>query len=223
MVPEPADDMKTSKRVLEPYDRISEVLFGLIMVLGITGSLSVADAGRDDVRTMLIGALGCNLAWGIIDGLLYLMGCLNEKASGLRSLRALRKAVAPADGHRLISDALPPMVAATLSPAEFESIRQKLLQLPAPPLRPRLGKSEWLGALAVACWVIFTTLPVTAPFIFMTNVARAMRVSNAIAIVLLFVAGWAFGRVAEHRPWLTGIVMVGLGVALVALTMALGG
>jgi VIT1/CCC1 family predicted Fe2+/Mn2+ transporter len=223
MVPEPADDMKTSKRVLEPYERISEVLFGLIMVLGITGSLSVADAGRDDVRTMLIGALGCNLAWGIIDGLLYLMGCLNEKASGLRSLRALRKAVAPAEGHRLIADTLPPMVAATLSPAEFESIRQKLLQLPAPPSRPRLGKDEWLGALAVAFWVIFTTLPVTVPFIFMTNVTRALRVSNVIAIVLLFVTGWAFGRVAEHRPWLTGIVMVVLGIALVALTMALGG
>ena len=75
----------------------------------------------------------------------------------------------------------------------------------------------------MALWVIFTTLPVTVPFIFMTNVARAMRVSNAIAIVLLFVVGWAFGRVAEHRPWLTGVVMVVLGVALVALTMALGG
>jgi VIT1/CCC1 family predicted Fe2+/Mn2+ transporter len=223
MAPEPDDDMKTSKRVLEPYDRISEVLFGLIMVLGITGSLSVADAGRDDVRTMLIGALGCNLAWGIIDGLLYLMGCLNEKASGIRSLRALRKAVAPAEGHRLIADALPPMVAATLGPAEFESIRQKLVQLPAPPLRPRLGKDEWLGALAVACWVIFTTLPVTVPFMFMTNVARAMRVSNAIAVVLLFVTGWAFGRLVEYRPWLTGIAMVVLGGALVALTMALGG
>ena len=90
--------MKTSKRVLEPYDRVSEVLFGLIMVLTITGSLSVADAGRDDVRTMLIGALGCNLAWGIIDGLLYLMGCLSEQGSGIRSLRALRKAVVPAEG-----------------------------------------------------------------------------------------------------------------------------
>jgi VIT1/CCC1 family predicted Fe2+/Mn2+ transporter len=223
VVPEPTDEMKTSKRVLEPYDRVSEVLFGLIMVLSITGSLSVADAGRDDVRTMLIGALGCNLAWGIIDGLLYLMGCLNEKASGIRSLRALRKAVAPAEAHRVIADALSPTVAATLSPAEYESIRQKLLQLPAPPSRARLGKDEWLGALAVAFWVIFTTLPVTAPFMFMTNVARAMRVSNAIAVVLLFVAGWAFGRVTEHRPWLTGVVMVVLGVALVALTIALGG
>jgi hypothetical protein len=58
---------RSSKRVLEPTDRVSEILFGLIMVLTFTGSLSVAEAGRDDVRTMLIGALGCNLAWGIID------------------------------------------------------------------------------------------------------------------------------------------------------------
>jgi len=45
------------KRALEPIDRLSEVLFGLIMVLTFTGSLSVAEAGREDVRTMLAGAL----------------------------------------------------------------------------------------------------------------------------------------------------------------------
>jgi len=62
----PAIDMKAPKRVLEPNERISEVLFGLIMVLTFTGALSVAEAGREDIRVMLIGALGCNLAWGII-------------------------------------------------------------------------------------------------------------------------------------------------------------
>src|SRR5512145_3424250 len=96
----PDEPIKSSKRVLEPYDRVSEVLFGLIMVLTFTGSLSIAEAGREDVRTMLIGALGCNLAWGIIDGLLYLMGCLSEQGRGIRSLRALRTAPAPADANR---------------------------------------------------------------------------------------------------------------------------
>jgi len=52
-----------SKRALEPSERIAEVLFGLIMVLTFTGSLSIAEAGRDDIRAMLIGALGCNVAW----------------------------------------------------------------------------------------------------------------------------------------------------------------
>src|SRR5215203_3650828 len=102
---------RPSKRVLEPIDRVSEVLFGLIMVLTFTGSLSVAEAGRDDVRAMLIGALGCNLAWGLIDAVLYLMGRLAEKGSHLMTLRSIRAATDPPLAHRLIAAALPPVVA----------------------------------------------------------------------------------------------------------------
>jgi VIT1/CCC1 family predicted Fe2+/Mn2+ transporter len=214
---------QSTKRVLEPNERISEVLFGLIMVLTFTGSLSVADAGRDDVRAMLIGALGCNLAWGIIDGVFYLMGCLSEQGRRIRSLRALRKAPNPEAAHRVIADTLPPLVAATLGPAEYETVRQKLVQLPEPPSYPRLGKDEWLGALAVFLWVFLITFPVAIPFLFMDEVGRAMRVSNGIALGLLFVSGYAFGRIAEYRPWLTGLAMVVLGVVLVGITMALGG
>src|SRR5258705_12908958 len=108
------DHFKSSKRVLEPHERISEVLFGLIMVLTFTGSLSVAEAGREDVRTMLIGALGCNLAWGIIDGVLYLMGCLAEKGRSLMTYRAVRQATDPEKAHRLIAKALPSLVASIL-------------------------------------------------------------------------------------------------------------
>ena len=96
------ESIKSSKRVLEPSERISEVLFGLIMVLTFTGSLSVAEAERGKVRTMLIGALGCNLAWGIIDGVLYLMGCLSDQGRGIRTLLALHEAAAPEDAHRVI-------------------------------------------------------------------------------------------------------------------------
>ena len=214
---------KSSKRVLEPYERIAEVLFGLIMVLTFTGSLSVAQADRAEIRTMLIGALGCNLAWGIIDSIFYLMGCLSEQGRGIRSLRTLRKAASPEEAHRVIADELPPMVAATLNPTDYESMRQKLVQLPEPPSRPRLGKDEWLGALAVFLWVFLVTFPVALPFIFMHNPGPALRISNAIAIVLLFLTGYAFGRVAQYRPWLTGLAMIVLGSSLVAITIALGG
>lgn len=214
---------QSTKRVLEPNERISEVLFGLIMVLTFTGSLSVADAGRDDVRAMLIGALGCNLAWGIIDGVFYLMGCLSEQGRRIRSLRALRQAPNPEAAHRVIVDTLPPLVAATLGPAEYETVRQKLVQLPEPPSYPRLGRQEGLGAFAVFLWVFLITFPVAIPFIFMDEVGRAMRVSNAIAIGLLFVTGYAFGRTVEYRPWLTGLAMIVLGSLLVGITIALGG
>jgi VIT1/CCC1 family predicted Fe2+/Mn2+ transporter len=215
--------MRSSRLILEPGDRISEVLFGLIMVLAFTGSLSVAQAGSEDVRTMLIGALGCNLAWGIIDGVLYLMGCLGEQGREIRTLQAVKNAKLPEEAHRVIADSLPQVVAATLGPAEYEPLRRKLIELPEPPTRPRLHRQEWLGAFAVFLWVFFTTFPVAIPFIFIHNIGLAMRVSNGIAITLLFLTGIAFGRVAAYRPWLTGLAMVLLGGVLVAITIALGG
>lgn len=220
---ERAAEGRGGSRVLEPGERIAEVLFGLIMVLSFTGSLSVAEAGREDVRTMLIGALGCNIAWGIIDGILYLMDCLSERGRDIRALQGARNAAVPAEAHRIIAEALPPLVAATLGPAEYETVRQKLLLLPAPPSRPWLSKADWLGGLAVFLWVFLTTFPVAIPFIFMRDVGLAMRVSNGIAVALLVVAGYAFGRITNYHPWLTGLAMVVLGGALVAATIALGG
>jgi len=215
--------IKSTKRILDPVDRVSEVLFGLIMVLTFTGSLSVAEAGRDDVRTMLIGALGCNLAWGIIDAVLYLMGCLAEKGKGLLTLHAVRKATDPKQAQRLIADALPPVVASILEPPELEMMHQRLKQLPAPPERARLHKDDWFGAIGVFLLVFLSTFPVAIPFIFMHRAGPALRVSNAIAIVMLFITGHAFGRITGRHPWLFGIAMVVLGALLAGLTMALGG
>ena len=215
--------VNSSTRFLEPHERISEVLFGLIMVLTFTGSLSVAGAGRPDVRTMLIGALGCNAAWGIIDGVLYLLGCLAEKGRSLLTYRAVRKATDPEKAQRLIADALPSVVASVLQPADFEMIRQRLQELSEPPKRVRLGIGDWLGALSVFLWVFSATFPVAIPFIFMQSVRPALLISNAIAILLLFVLGWALGRTAGRSPWGMGIAMVVLGTLLVALTRALGG
>lgn len=211
-----------SRRILEPGERAAEVLFALIMTLTFTGTLSVADAGRDDVRTMLIGALGCNLAWGIIDGILYLMGRHSELSGNLVALREARNADA-ATARSRIADALPPVVASVLEDAELESIRQRLATLPEPPRHARLAPRDWLGALAVFLLVFLTTFPLAAPFLLMQHVAPAMRVSNAIALVLLFLTGVVHAR-AVHRPaWIVGTLMTLLGCVLVALTIALGG
>lgn len=217
------DPTKSSKRVLEPHERIAEVLFGLIMVLTFTGSLSVAEVGREDIRTMLIGAVGCNTAWGIIDGILYLMGCLAEKGRNLVTLRALRKTEDSQTTQKVIAGALPPLIASILQPDEFEAISQRLRQLPEPPPIVRLSGTDWVGALGVFLIVFLSTFPVALPFAFMENVAHAMRISNAIAVVMLFITGFAYGRAVGRSAWRFGISMVILGGVLVALTIALGG
>jgi hypothetical protein len=210
------------KHALDPIDRLSEVLFGLIMVLTFTGSLSVYEAGREDVRTMLVGALGCNLAWGLIDAVFYLMGCLAEKSRWLSTFRAVREATDPERAQRLIGDALP-LVGSVLEPAELEAMRLRLKQLPEPPRRARLGKDDWRGALGVFLLVFLSTFPVVIPFIVMSDAVRALRVSNAIAVVLLFLAGYTFGRLTGRRPVWVGGAMVVLASILVGITIALGG
>jgi hypothetical protein len=219
----PAETRKPSQRVLEPAERISEVLFGLIMVLTFTGSLSVAEADRAEVRTMLIGALGCNIVWGIIDGVLYLMGCLAEKGRNLNVFRAVRNATDPQQAQRLIADALPSIVAAVLQPAELEAVHQRLKQFPESPAHAHLDRGDWLGAVGVFLFVFLSTFPVVIPFIFMHNAGLALRLSNGIAILMLFLTGYAYGKCVERQPWLIGISMVVLGSTLVALTIAFGG
>ena len=219
----PDEPIKSSKRVLDTHERVSEVLFGLIMVLTFTGSLSISEAGRDNIRTMLIGALGCNFAWGIIDGVLYLMGSLAEKGRGLKTLRAVRAAADPPRAHRLIASALPPLLASVLQPAEFESMRQRLGQLPEPPERAHLRAPDWWGALGVFLLVFLATFPVVVPFVLTNNARLALRISNLIAILMLFLAGFAYGRSVGRRGLATGIAMVALGGVLVGLTILLGG
>src|SRR5947207_11154323 len=182
----------SSRRGLEPIDRVSEVLFGLIMVLTFAGSLSIAEAGRSEVRTMLIGALGCNLAWGIIDGVLYLMGCLAEKGRGLLTFRAMRKATDPKKAQRLVAGALPPVIASILEPAELETMSRRLQELPEPPHHVRLRKDDWLGAVGVFLLVFFSTFPVVVLFIFMLNAEPALRISYVVVIVMLLLVGYAF-------------------------------
>jgi hypothetical protein len=218
-----ASERRKSKRVLEPIDHVSEILFGLIMVLTFTGSLSVAEVGREDVREMLIGALGCNVAWGIIDAVFYLMACLAEKGGNLAAFQTVRKTTDRELAQRVITDALPPAVASVLTPAELDQVRVRLQQLPEPPRRTRLDKNDWRGAFGSFLLVFLSTFPVTIPFMVMSDAVRAMRVSNGIAIVLLFVAGYAFGKISGRHPLVFGVGMVVFGLALVGMTIALGG
>jgi hypothetical protein len=210
-------------RLLDPMDRVSEILFGLIMVLTSTSTLSVVTSGRADVRMMVLGALSCNLAWGIIDGCLYLMGCLNDRARGPLLIRALRRTPDRGEANQMLADALPLDFAAALSDQELDQVRHKLLRQPEIAFRPSLSKEDLLAAFAIAVLVFLSTFPVVIPFFVFQDAQVALRVSNAVAIVLLFACGYLLGQTIGGRPWVTGGAMVLLGCALVAVAAALGG
>ena len=209
--------------VLDPMERISETLFGLIMALTFICSLGVATGENINIQTMLIGALGCNLAWGIVDGGLYLLGRINDRGNKLLTLQAVRRAPDAETARRVIADALPPELAAFLPAEQLESMRQRLQQLPEPSHGPRLTKRDWTGALGLCLLSFLSTFPVVIPFLLLSDARLALRVSYAVAIVMLFCCGYAFGYRSGLRPWAAGLSMVAFGGALVGLTIALGG
>jgi hypothetical protein len=215
--------LEEGQRVLTPVERLCEVLFGLIMTLSLTGTVSVIAVGREDVITMMISVLGCNLAWGVIDGILYVLSSLSERGRNLRLYNFIRAATDPAAANRVISGVLPPALASTLTPEEIDDFRQRLVSLPGPPPQVGVNAGDIKAALAVCLLVFSSCLPVIVPFIFIKEPLLALRISNAIALISLFLAGYFLARYAGFRKVRTGIAMVILGVILVAITIELGG
>ncbi len=221
-----AANLLPSRRLLDPDERASEVLFGLIMVISITGTISVATGGEETVDTMLKAAIGCNLAWGIADGVMYLLSTLIQRGRGLLGLRALRGGVDPEVGRQMVEHVLPPVIAHVLTPEELDGIRRRLAGgagIPELPPRPQLHREDFLAAVVVCALVFLSTFPVVIPFLVMQDAPRALRVSQGIAIAMLFALGWLTGRNAGARPLRVGLLVVALGVGLVALVNALGG
>jgi hypothetical protein len=208
--------------VLDPLSRASEILFGLIMVLTFTLSIGVTEAGRDDVRAMLIGVIGCNLAWGLIDAALYLMNVRGERGLAASAIAAIRHEENPSAGRALVADYLPPEVLPALAETEIERIRTHLKTLPPDTMQQGVGREDRLAALGVFLFVFLCLFPVVIPFLIFDDIRFALRASNVVAIVLLFLTGFSFGR-HVGRPWRTGMVTVLVGIVLVAIAMALGG
>jgi hypothetical protein len=214
---------KKKERVLDPIARVSEVLFGLIMALTFTGTLSAATADREEVRTLLIGVIGCNIAWGLVDAVMFLMSALTERGHGLMTIQAVRRATTPDAAYGVITGALPPILASFLQPGDFERMRQGLVRMEQLPAAPSLTKEDWIGALAVFLLVFLSTFPIVIPFFFFQNVRLALRLSNLVALVMLFISGSWLARHGGHNPLWTGLAMMLLGVVLVGITIALGG
>ncbi|MCY2959070.1 MAG: VIT1/CCC1 transporter family protein [Planctomycetota bacterium] len=210
-------------RILDPLQRSSEVLFGLIMVLTFTGSLSVATSSREDVRAMFLGALGCNLAWGVVDAVMYLSGLLVERGRMLTLGRAVRASTDPAATRAYVEHALPEGFGRIVDPAQLDAMAVRIRMLPEPPRFPRLHPRDFAGALSVLLLVFVSTLPVVLPFLFIQETWRAMRWSNGIAIGMLFWTGYLQAGWGGLRRLPFAMAMVALGILLVALTIALGG
>jgi len=213
-------------RYLDPASRLGEILFGLIMVLTVTltAGLTVAE-GPDGVRQLLVAAIGCNIAWGIIDAVMYVMDCVTVRSIKTRLVEAVGRAPDDASALDLVREEVEPELQELLDPMDAEAMSRAVLHhlRQARPARAKLTKNDFYGALACFWLVFLFCLPAALPFFFFSKPHFALRVSNFLLIAMLFVVGQKWAQYAGINRLAAGSAMVTLGLVLVGIAIPLGG
>jgi hypothetical protein len=209
--------------VLNPVDRIAEVLFGLIMVLSFTGAISASTDAREDVRELLWAALGCNVAWGLVDAIMYLMNVAIERGHAITVIKAIQQAKDADAGGKILKEEIQPGIAGLMSEKELNELSMRVKNLPEPSKKNLITGTDLWASVQIFLLVFLCTFPVAIPFGIFENLEVAMRASNGVALLLLFAGGFLLAGYAGFRRVVTAIIYTLIGVALVAITMALGG
>jgi len=223
---EPSRIRRFVPRYLDPASRLGEVLFGLIMVLTmtLTAGLTVAE-GKEGVRQLLLAAIGCNVAWGLIDAVMYIMNCVTVRNEKIRLIEAVQRAPDATSALNLVRDGIEPELQDLLDPDDAQKMNLSVLKHIAHVRisRKKVSKEDIYGAVACFWLVFISCLPAALPFLFFSRPHLALRVSNFLLITLLFFVGQKWAQYGGTNRVLAGVAMVALGHVLVGVAILLGG
>jgi hypothetical protein len=214
-------------KYLDPVSSLGEVLFGLIMTLTFTlgAGIILQEEGPEGARQLLIATIGCNIAWGVIDAALYVVGQLFERGRRRRLLHAIQGAPSRDLALPLVAGELDELLSPVTPEPErrllYERIAERIRALAIP--RNAVSRADLMGGVASFWLVLVASLPAALPFLFFEPAHFALRVSNLLLLAMLFFVGWAWARHTLARPWLSGLFFLIGGVLLVGMAIALGG
>jgi len=211
-------------RYLDPAESLGEVLFGLIMALTFTLGAGLLTQ-REEMRGLVVAMIGCNVAWGVIDGALYLIGSVFSRNQRIQFVRRLRRTTSKAEAMAAIRGEFgledePEMPAEDR--AAFHRVILDIMRH-AGTERARLRPQDFQAAAIIAVLVMLTALPGVVPFLLFNDAYLALRAANVIQLCLLFLVGFRWARHTGGNPWGTGFAIAGLCIGLVAVSVALGG
>jgi len=212
-------------RHLSAGERLSELLFGLIMTLTFTLTAGfVVGEEPGAVRELLVATIGCNIAWGIIDGGLLVLGRVFDRGRSARLGKAIRTIDDNAASDVVASEldsTLEPLLSADSRRALYRQVVDKVRS--KTPERTGIRGEDLLAAHAVFWLVVFASFPAAAPFALIDDPWVALRVSNAILLTLFFVIGYLWAGYTTVNRWRAAITLTLFGMAMVATAIALGG
>ncbi len=205
-------------------EQIGEALFAMIMAMGFTIAVRM---GMDDAdnRTLFIAILGCNTAWALVDAIIYILLTLYERMNQAHVVKLARQSGNDTAALTAIRDSFEE----TLTPLTTEEERDALYQRMLVNARQRasvtagLRGGDFVSAFALALVSLMFTVPILVPFLLVDDILLAVRASNCVGIVLLFLLGYTWAKRTSGRPFLLGLAMAMIGLAMTVMTILLGG
>jgi hypothetical protein len=204
----------------------SEPMFGVIMVVCFTSILRAYPIIAEKViGTVLLSALFCCVAWGLVDGIFYAWEAHYELDRKRKLLALVQAPNDPKETRELVEDDLGDTIVDLMDEKDKEEIYQIVEKNVSGIDLGRVSIKEDIVTVLIAFGlVVGSSIIVMLPFLLFSPVMTALTISNITGIFLLFVMG--FWREEDKR--ITKKLITGGLTALVALiitivTIVLGG
>lgn len=217
----------TLHRYLDPGETLGEVLFGLIMALTLTLGSGLLTAGQEfQSRDIVLAVVGCNVAWGVIDGVLLALGNVFHRGRRARFIRTLQSIRNEEEALAAVREEFGLEDGSLVVPAADSALfYQAILAIARNAIPRRCGVfgSDVGAAVTVFVLVSATALPAVLPFLVFDSPAIALRTSKVLLVLLLFVTGYWWGHFTDASRWRGALTVTVLGLTMVAVAIALGG
>lgn len=205
-------------------DRFAEVLCGLVMILTFTLAGNIYGA---DVRDIVIGATGCALAWGVIDGVTLVLNALFQRGWRNTLIRNVKHADAQR-AKRYLAKEFDESLGRITSTEDRDRIYSSFIAS-AHSLHPeplRIVRADVYALVGLITIEALCSLFVIVPVLVLGETREAIRVSNIALVIMLFLVGYDRAR---RNKWSvkgcigTGVATMSVGIALVAIAILMGG
>lgn len=221
-------------RLLDPIDRLSESIFSILILLTFTLAFRIIKLGGDPnqpipstyINELLIGAAGATVAWGIIDGIMYALMEMFARGERHRLLRQLQSAHTEDEGIQIVANELDyilePITGEEQRKVLYQDVLEHLRDGSAQPVR--LTREDIAGGFGSVLVAVIAVLPSFVPFLlFYNNPALAIRLSNIVSFVVLFLLGYQWGKHTGASSWKTGLLLASVAAIMVLIAIPLGG
>lgn len=223
-------------RYVDPLDLWTQMLYGLLIVLTFTMAFRAIDrtvvsnlVAAEQANRLFIAAIGCSIAWGVIDGVVYVLSCIAERAGQRKLIRDVQASPDERTATAVIAGELDSVLEPIAGDASREALyrgMQRELRTAAPtaPTIAVVNKEDFYGAAITVAVALTATLPVVVALLLFPDPFVSLRVSNLIAVGMLMGVGYGWARQSGTRPPLVvGLLLAAIGVLAVLIAIPLGG